>query len=164
MNYPRGMISRTAEYAVRAMAALRESPGGRTGTATLSRTVGVPANYLSKILHALGRAGLVEATRGPGGGFRLSRPANRISAYEVVCLFDDVEGQRRCFLGNRTCNAANACGAHRSWSRVWDGYELFLKEMTLDRLTPPAETRKITRARRPVRCTRTRTTKSRGAG
>lgn len=132
------MISKTAEYAIRAMASLNQlSDGGLIGAGTLSRSSNVPANYLSKIMHTLGRARFVESVRGPGGGFRLARPARKLTAYEIVQLFDDVGGKRRCFLGNKTCSAATACAAHDMWSGVWEKYEDFLHRMTLDRLQPP---------------------------
>ncbi len=133
------MISRTAEYAIRAMAALNQlSDGGLVGAGMLSRASGVPANYLSKILHTLGRAGVVDSVRGPGGGFRLAGPARKLTAYEIVQLFDDLEGKRRCFLGNKTCSDDHACAAHEMWSGVWRKYEAFLRQMTIDRLKPEA--------------------------
>jgi Rrf2 family iron-sulfur cluster assembly transcriptional regulator len=132
------MISHTAEYAIRAMAALNQlSDGGLVGAGALSRSSGVPANYLSKIMHTLGRAGLVDSVRGPGGGFRLARPANRLTAYEIVALFDDLDGKRRCFLGNKLCSDDHACAAHAMWLGVWDKYETFLRRMTLEKLEPP---------------------------
>lgn len=132
------MISRTAEYAIRAMASLNQlSDGGLVGAGALSRASGVPANYLSKIMHTLGRAGFVVSVRGPGGGFRVAKSVRKMTAYDVVQLFDDLEGKRRCFLGNKTCSAATACAAHDMWSGVWKKYEQFLHKMTLDRLGPP---------------------------
>jgi Rrf2 family iron-sulfur cluster assembly transcriptional regulator len=132
------MISRTAEYAIRAMASLNQLSGGElVGAGTLSATSGVPANYLSKIMHTLGRGGIVDSVRGPGGGFRPTRSARKLTAYDIVNLFDDLEGKRRCFLGNKTCSAATACAAHDMWSGVWEKYEDFLHRMTLDKLQPP---------------------------
>lgn len=132
------MISRTAEYAIRAMASLNQlSNGGLVRARALSKASGVPANYLSKIMHTLGRAGFVTSVRGPGGGFRVAKPTNKITAYDVVQLFDDLEGKRRCFLGSKTCSAANACAAHDMWSGVWEKYEQFLHKMTLDRIGSP---------------------------
>ena len=131
------MISRTAEYAIRAMATLNQlSDGGLVGAGALSKGSGVPANYLSKILHTLGRAGIVGSVRGPGGGFRMMKSASKLTAYEVVQLFDNLEGKRRCFLGHKTCSAETACAAHDMWSDVWKKYEQFLHRMTLDRLGP----------------------------
>ena len=132
------MISKTAEYAIRAMAALTQlSNGGLVGAGTLSTASGVPVNYLSKIMHTLGRSGMVDSVRGPGGGFRMTKLAQRLTAYDIVNLFDDLEGKRRCFLGNKTCSAATACAAHDMWSGVWEKYEDFLHRMTLDKLHPP---------------------------
>lgn len=132
------MISRTAEYAIRAMASLNQlSDGGLVGAGALSKASGVPSNYLSKIMHTLGRAGFVASVRGPGGGFRIAKSVRQMTAYDVVQLFDDLEGKRRCFLGNKTCSAATACAAHDMWSGVWEKYEQFLHKMTLDRLGPP---------------------------
>ena len=47
----------------------------------------VPPNYLSKILWALGNAGIIDATRGNGGGYRLKRTPSEIRLFEVVELF-----------------------------------------------------------------------------
>ena len=136
------MISKTAEYAIRAMAALNQMcDGGLVGAGALSKAIDVPSNYLSKIMHTLGRAGLVDSVRGPGGGFRVAHPARRVTAYQIVQLFDDLEGKRHCFLGNKACNASHACAAHDMWSDVWDRYEDFLHRMTLDKLAPPLGTR-----------------------
>ena len=144
------MISKTAEYAIRAMASLNQlSKGELVGAGALSATSGVPANYLSKIMHTLGRAGFVTSVRGPGGGFRVAKSASRMTAYDVVQLFDDLEGKRRCFLGNKTCSAATACAAHHLWSGVWEKYEQFLHRMTLDRLgSPPGHGPKLRRSAR----------------
>lgn len=138
------MISRTAEYAIRAMASLNQlSDGELVGAGVLSKASGVPANYLSKIMHTLGRAGFVASVRGPGGGFRIAKSVKKMTAYDVVQLFDDLEGKRRCFLGNKTCSAATACAAHEMWSGVWEKYEQFLHKMTLDRLEPPSSSHRI---------------------
>lgn len=128
------------------MAALYQSPPEElVGVGPLAKSTGAPTNYLSKILHTLGRAGMVEAVRGPGGGFRIPARLRRITAYEIVRLFDDVDGQRRCFLGNKTCSADQACPAHQMWSGVWDRYEAFLRKMTLDRLAPPVDAKPRTK-------------------
>lgn len=134
------MISRTAEYAMLAMATLAHyQPDDRVSAVTLANETGIPQNYLSTILHALGRANLAEGVRGPGGGFRLARAARNITAYEVVSLFDDLASQGRCLLGLRDCCAENRCHAHDDWMKVWERYEKFLKRTTLDRLIKRAE-------------------------
>ena len=141
------MISRTAEYAMLAMATLAEHrPEDRVSAVTLASETGIPQNYLSTILHALGRANLAEGVRGPGGGFRLARAAKQITAYEIVSLFDSLESQGRCLLGVRDSNPDNCCPAHQDWLKVWDRYEKFLHKTTLDRLVKRAEPKKAKKA------------------
>lgn len=49
----------------------------------------IPVRYLEQIFRRLRRAGLVEARRGPRGGYRLARPAAQITLRDVV---EAVEG------------------------------------------------------------------------
>ena len=131
------MISKTAEYALRAMVALRgQGPREKVLNRDLSALTKIPQNYLSKIMHALGRAGLVVSERGPNGGFRLRRNAGAITAFQIVSLFEDLDSHRRCLLGEEDCSDSTACPAREGWKDVRDAYERYLKETTLDILSP----------------------------
>lgn len=44
----------------------------------------IPTRYLEQIFQRLRRAGLIESKRGPGGGYRLARPAAEIRLLEIV--------------------------------------------------------------------------------
>ena len=122
------MMSHTAEYGVRAMVALCTHPENELqGVREIAATTGVPRNYLSKVMRALARARFVSSERGPGGGFCLSVPAERVSVYDVVAVFDDLAGGRNCFLGRPQCDGNQMCPAHERWAHVWDGYEEFLR-------------------------------------
>ena len=54
----------------------------------LAKRADVPATYLSKVLATLGRAGLVQATRGARGGYRLAKSPDQIHLIDVIELFD----------------------------------------------------------------------------
>ncbi len=127
------MLSTTAEHALRAlseMAALDE--GESILGKDLARLAGIPANYLSKVLWVLGSAGIIDATRGSGGGYRLRRKAADIRLVEVVELFDRQKPEQRCFLGGaRECSDEESCGAHQEWRRVRASYVDFLRKTTL---------------------------------
>ncbi len=47
-------------------------------------------NHLAKVLRDLARAGLVDATRGAGGGYRFNGNAKRVTLYQVIEMFEDV--------------------------------------------------------------------------
>lgn len=129
------MLSQTAEYALRAVLALAVEPGGQLGAAQLADRLGVPGNYLSKTLHQLARAGVLESTRGKSGGFRLGRDAARITLLEVVQPFDDISGRRVCLLGRPVCSDHAACPAHAKWKSVSDRNADFFRETTVADLT-----------------------------
>ncbi|MFQ5745628.1 MAG: RrF2 family transcriptional regulator [Gemmatimonadota bacterium] len=113
------MISRTAEYALRAVLYLaRRETGESVRTTEMAGETGVPANYLSKILHRLGRRSIVTSERGPHGGFRLARPAGEISLAEVIEPFGIPSETVGCLLGRAECSDSDPCSAHKRWKAV----------------------------------------------
>jgi Rrf2 family protein len=71
-------------------------PGQALPAARLAEYHGVPAAYLAKHLQALARAGIVETTKGPRGGYRLARSASEITMLDVVEAIDGAEPAFRC--------------------------------------------------------------------
>ncbi len=130
------MLSQTAEYALRAVLALAAQPEGQPlGAARLAGELDIPQNYLSKTLHLLARAGVLDSNRGKLGGFRLARSAERITLLEVVSPFDDVSGRRVCILGRPVCSDHSGCAAHARWKAVSERTATFFRETTVADLT-----------------------------
>ena len=82
------MISKTAEYAVRACLWLASHPEQAWTAQRIAEEIHAPAGYLAKVLKLLGRAGLVRAQPGPGGGFHLSRDPERLSVLDLIEAVD----------------------------------------------------------------------------
>jgi len=137
------VLSTTAQYALRALGNLA---GQETDKVVLGRELaqqtGVPASYLSKILLLLNRAGLVEATRGTGGGYRLARPATEISLQEIVDPVENLARLEDCIMGLDECSDGNPCAMHEWWKQVRDGYLQMLRQTSLAdvKATPGPET------------------------
>lgn len=75
--------------------------------------------HLAKVLQRLAKAGLVTGTRGPGGGFQLTRPPKRISLREI---YEAIEGQlqvERCMLTSPVCDK-NDCPLGKLFARLSD--------------------------------------------
>lgn len=127
------VFSQTCEYAFRALAHLAVAEGGQDLLGReLAERASIPASYLSKILLTLKRAGIVEATRGTGGGYRLARPADEITLAEVVGVLDPPRSPGSCFLGGgRECGSESPCPGHESWRRVKEAYLEFTTKTTL---------------------------------
>ncbi len=108
-------LSARVDYALRAAAELAAA-GERLVTAErLARTQEIPPKFLESILVQLRRGGIVNAQRGPEGGYWLARPASEINLAEIIRVIDgplaNVRGQRPEDLGYT--------GAARSLQEVW---------------------------------------------
>lgn len=114
------MLSRTAEYAVRAVIVLAREYGQRAVSATeIASILGAPHNYLSKTLNALARRGILTSARGPGGGFSLAVAPDVLTVADIVEVFADANvSGARCLLRDAACDPAHPCTAHRRWTDI----------------------------------------------
>ncbi len=93
------MISRTAQYALRAATFLARTDGTFVTRKVIAESTCVPHEYLLKVLGEMETARLVESRRGPGGGYRLRVSAAEITVLEVVELVDEIPRITECPLG-----------------------------------------------------------------
>ncbi|MFE2751480.1 RrF2 family transcriptional regulator [Actinosynnema sp. NPDC059335] len=107
-------------------------PGSTASAAQLAAYYDLPAPYLAKQLQALVRAGVLAATTGPRGGFRLARPASEITLLQVVEAVDGASSPYECreirqrgrgALPPQDCRdtcllAAKMADAHDAWRRA----------------------------------------------
>lgn len=134
------MISRTAKYALRAVVHLTaEARDDPVPVDVVAERLDVPRNYLSKTLHRLAKAGVLDSTRGPHGGFRLAKPPSRLTLAEVVAPFDEDEVRRQCLLGRHRCSDEKPCAAHHRWKQLARETESFFQETTLGALVQREE-------------------------
>lgn len=112
-------ISKTAEYAIRAMSAIATLPEGiKIRSSDLGRATGIPAPYLSKILRRLVLAELLVSQKGQGGGFSLSVPVAEISFIAILNAVDAFPTDGRCAFGWGNCDQLLPCPLHGAWSRL----------------------------------------------
>jgi len=99
-----------SNFALRSLqlAALRHP--GLTRIDEVALAHGLSRAHITKIVHELGRAGYLETVRGRGGGFRLARPAERITVGEVVRLTEGPVELVECFNpSTNTCPLLGVC-------------------------------------------------------
>ena len=114
------MLSRTVEYAVRAVIVLARHYGERLVSADeIASILGAPRNYLSKTLNTLTRRGILTSARGPGGGYALAVAPSELSVADVADVFADARPEvARCLLADTPCDPTHPCSAHRRWTRI----------------------------------------------
>jgi Rrf2 family protein len=127
------MFSTTSEYAIRALSFVARMPREQAVLGKeLARQTGIPATYLSKILVTLRNAGIVDATRGTGGGYKLSAAPEDIRLIDVVELFESVPRRSTCFLApEKECSDETPCTAHRAMRNLRSDYLEMLNTTTL---------------------------------
>lgn len=104
-------------YALRALAALPED-GSFCLAKDLASSLELPGPYLAKILQGLVQADILASVRGPKGGFRLTRPAHRITVGEVVVALEGPNSMDGCVMGFPTCGGDHPCPLHDAWVAV----------------------------------------------
>lgn len=104
-------ISRTSEYALRAVIWLIQEPARSQTTRQIARGTRTPPDYISKVLQLLAKAGLVRGQRGLGGGFQLASDPAQITVLQVINAVDPLERIRTCPLGLKA-HGTNLCPLH----------------------------------------------------
>lgn len=127
------MYGKATETAIAAVGRLAEVHDGGTtllSAASIAETRGLQAPFLSKILTVLATAGIVRGSRGPGGGFTLTRPPEEIRLYDVFTLFERAETRDACPFGGGVCGVGDPCPLHDKFVVVKDAMNAVLHETT----------------------------------
>lgn len=118
-------LSSLADYAVVLMSAASRHCGaallaeGRLNASTLSQETGVPLPTTQKLVSRLSAAGLIESTRGVGGGIRLARPPASISLADIVEAVEGPLAITCCTIeGNHDCALEDNCTVKPHWGVV----------------------------------------------
>lgn len=126
------ILSRTAEYALRIMAAISTARGARPlRAAEISSEINCPKPYVSKVLRKLVSAGLLKAEKGHGGGFLLAKRSEQIFFCDIMEAVDTPTRQKHCIFGWRQCNSSKPCILHHRWNKVNSAFTEWSKNTSL---------------------------------
>ena len=91
----------------------------------------IPASYLEQIFSNLRRVGILQAARGPKGGFKLARPSNEVMIGEIINAVERNMDATQC-SGEGICNSGTKCIAHNFWIDFNDNVNEFLMTRSLE--------------------------------
>ncbi|MCJ2048406.1 Rrf2 family transcriptional regulator [Methylobacterium sp. J-070] len=123
-------LTRYTDYALRTLIYVGLNEPRQSSIAEIARAYGISESHLTKVVHQLGRLGLVRTIRGRGGGLRLGRPPGEINVGSVVRQTEDDLALVECFSGGMCaitapCRLRRALGeALTAFLGVLDGYTL----------------------------------------
>ncbi len=125
-------LTTKGKYAVTAVLdlALNENESSFSKISDVAKRQSIPAPYLEKIFNYLRKADILTASRGPKGGFKLSRPSDKIMIGEIISAVEKRMDATQC-SGEGTCNAGSKCMAHNLWTELNDNINTFLMDKSL---------------------------------
>jgi Rrf2 family protein len=131
------MLTQRSKYALRAMLMLAaQKPGELIQVEDIAKKRKVPRKFLELILLDLKKRGLLYSQRGKNGGYRLARPASKITFGEIVRITDgplaplacaSLTGYQRC----NDCEDEKTCTIRRTMRRVRDASAAILDHTSL---------------------------------
>lgn len=134
-------LSTKGRYAVTAMADMAQQEaredrpaGARVTLAEIAERQKISLAYLEQLFARLRRAALVESARGPGGGYRLAKPASDLTIAEIMSAVDETLRATGCDLKGAAgcCDGPEHCVTHDLWERLSAEVYLFLHGVSLE--------------------------------
>lgn len=127
-------LTTRGRYAVTAMLDLAlHNDSGPIALADIAQRQDISLTYLEQLFARLRRRNLVSSARGPGGGYRLSKPLDQISVADVIAAVDESVDATRCG-GAKNCHGKERCLTHDLWEELSHEIESFLGGISLGML------------------------------
>jgi len=79
----------STQLAIFAILELTAREGEQLSVADIGEKYGVSSHHLAKVMHVMGRAGLVRSVRGAGGGYQFAGNTRRTTLLDLVQLFEE---------------------------------------------------------------------------
>ncbi len=134
-------VTKLTDYATVVLTVLASAPEAVLSATGLAERAGLETPTVAKLLKPLAQAGLVQAFRGAAGGYRLARPAAKISLVEIVEAMEGPLAMTECSIHDGHCGIEQSCGARANWRRINDVVADTLRRITLaDMALPVADT------------------------
>lgn len=129
------MLTTKGRYAVMAMVDIAYYAKGQEVIALheIAQRQEIAVNYLEQLFCKLKRHNLVESTKGPGGGYKLSRSPQDISIFEVINAVDEDIKITRCENLEKGClvKRNKICFTHVLWNGLGEKISGYLNSMSL---------------------------------
>lgn len=136
------------DYSLRVLIYVAQAPGGRTTITEAARVLAVSENHLVKVVHALGKLGVLSNTRGRGGGLALAGAPSGVNVGRVVRASESM-AIAECFeRGSNTCGFAGRCRLETILHEALDAFFEVLDRYTLEDLVRSSRIRAVVMERR----------------
>lgn len=127
-------LTTKGRFAVTAMVDLATRGGrGPVTLAGISERQKISLSYLEQLFGKLRKNNVVASVRGPGGGYCLARPANKIAVVDIILAVDEPLDATNCNAqGN--CQDGKPCATHDLWHGLNEKIHEYLAQVNLQQL------------------------------
>ena len=126
------MLSKTAEYALRAVTSLAANGDRALSADVLDDKTKVPRRYLTRVMQGLAAVGLVGSRSGPGGGYILAKDTSKLTILDVVNAVAPLERITTCPLG--MTSHTSLCPLHSELDKAYAATEAAFAAVTIKQL------------------------------
>ncbi len=128
-------LTKKADYGLIALKHLAELPEGRAQSAKdIAEAYHIPTPLLAKVLQTLARSGLVVSHAGIHGGYSLGRPADQITAFEVIRSIEGPMFIASCTSTHGDCGLLSSCTVKEPLRKLNDTIQQLLSDMRISDL------------------------------
>ncbi len=127
-------MGKLTDYATVVLASLAQEPTRHRAATDLAERTRLSRPTVSKVLKGLQRAGLVISSRGSQGGYRLARAPEKITAAQILDVFEGPIAITECSGASSQCGIERLCRVGGAWQRINAGIRRALEDVTLDQL------------------------------
>lgn len=108
------MLSNSSKYAIKAVLflALNSKDNKKIMVKDISKPINVPQAYIAKLLQELSKKNIISSSRGPKGGFYLSKANMENSLMDIINIIDGEKRLIACVLSLEKCNLEKPCPLH----------------------------------------------------
>ena len=133
-------LTKKADYGLMALKFLAEHVDSPSLSAKdIAEAYGIPAQLLAKILQRLTKAGLLSSHAGMNGGYALSRPAETITAFDVIGAIDGPLFITSCETGTKACDLTSSCTVREPLRKVNESIADVLRAIRVSDLCEPPQ-------------------------
>lgn len=130
-------MSKLTDYGTLVLAELAASEGRLASAHQVAVDTHLALPTVSKLLKSLVRAGLAVSERGARGGYALSRPADEITAAEIIDALEGPVAITECSSAPGLCELESSCRVGWAWQRINVSIRQALDEVSLADLQQP---------------------------
>ncbi len=107
------LVTRSTDYAIRAILYMAKQGGALVSTADLDRDLKLPRPFMRKTLQVLQKEGYLKSVKGYKGGFQLQRPPAKIYLIDLMRIFQGEISLGDCLFKKKICHCTATCPLRR---------------------------------------------------